>query len=325
MTSTLLRGGAHVRSTATSSASRALHRPTFSYRTPSCAIRTGEQLSTKRIVLSFHGCRNSLQQTRIGLRAVLPPAPSRRAHPGRKSLRVHAQQVPDAIVILAGGLQEDGALPEWVVRRLDTAYDLHRESGAPILLTGGGTPHKAPVLCPSGQVLHESTAMAEYLIKKGVDKTRMYKEWGSYDTIGNGYFVLTSHAIPRGWRNLQVVTSDFHMPRSRAIFEWLFMLAQAAEGHENCVDARARHSYHLTYISVADEGIDPEVIAARREREAQSLKNLQATAAEVTTLEAFHEWFHNEHRCYSVARQAEIMYPTEETAYGLNDKALRSY
>eukprot|EP00976_Prorocentrum_cordatum_P037944 770681-Prorocentrum_minimum.AAC.1 len=37
----------------------------------------------------------------------------------------------------------------------------------------------------------------------------------------------------------------------------------------------------------------------------------QATAAQVTTLAAFHEWFHNEHRCYSVARQAEILYPSQ--------------
>ena len=51
----------------------------------------------------------------------------------------------------------------------------------------------------------------------------------------------------------------------------------------------------------------------------------QATAAQVTTLAAFHEWFHNEHRCYSVARQAEILYPVKDAAYGLNDKALKSY
>jgi hypothetical protein len=34
------------------------------------------------------------------------------------------------------------------------------------------------------QVLHESTAMAEVLVKKGMDPTHIYKEWGSYDTIG---------------------------------------------------------------------------------------------------------------------------------------------
>jgi hypothetical protein len=43
------------------------------------------------------------------------------------------------------------------------------------------------------------------------------------------------------------------MPRSRAIFEWLFMLAQQAEGHANCVDANAKHSYNLTYVTVTDE------------------------------------------------------------------------
>lgn len=50
----------------------------------------------------------------------------------------------------------------------------------------------------------------------------MLKEVASYDTIGNGYFAATIHAIPAQWRTLGIVTSDFHMPRSRAIFEAVF-------------------------------------------------------------------------------------------------------
>jgi hypothetical protein len=44
----------------------------------------------------------------------------------------------DAVVMLAGGLLPDGGLPEWVTRRLDTAYDVHllQQRRCPILLLG---------------------------------------------------------------------------------------------------------------------------------------------------------------------------------------------
>ena len=35
---------------------------------------------------------------------------------------------------------------------------------------------------------------------KGADARSLLKEASSYDTIGNGYFALTIHAVPAGWR-----------------------------------------------------------------------------------------------------------------------------
>jgi hypothetical protein len=35
---------------------------------------------------------------------------------------------------------------------------------------------------------------------QGVDPLAIYKEASSYDTVGNGYFAFTLHAIPAGWR-----------------------------------------------------------------------------------------------------------------------------
>ena len=44
-----------------------------------------------------------------------------------------AADVPDAIIVLAGGLTEAGDVPPWVTGRLDAAARRHRETGAPIL------------------------------------------------------------------------------------------------------------------------------------------------------------------------------------------------
>ncbi len=60
---------------------------------------------------------------------------------------------------------------------------------------------------------------------QGVNDNQILKEVASYDTIGNAYFAATIHAIPAMWRSLGIVTSAFHMPRSRAIFETVFAAA----------------------------------------------------------------------------------------------------
>lgn len=35
---------------------------------------------------------------------------------------------------------------------------------------------------------------------QGVGDQQLLKEASSYDTIGNGYFAATIHAVPAGWR-----------------------------------------------------------------------------------------------------------------------------
>jgi glutathione S-transferase len=49
--------------------------------------------------------------------------------------------------------------------------------------SGGGTPHKPPILDDKGYVIHESTACAQYLISKGLMPSMILKEVSSYDTV----------------------------------------------------------------------------------------------------------------------------------------------
>ena len=106
-----------------------------------------------------------------------------------------------------------------------------------ILCLGGGTPHK-PAITVNGHVLHEAVACADFLLEKvacsgpyshtlqsltracseirvvcfmiashaswltmqGIRAERILKETASYDTVGNGYFATTIHALPAQWR-----------------------------------------------------------------------------------------------------------------------------
>ncbi len=77
---------------------------------------------------------------------------------------------------------------------------------------------------------------------------------------------IQDHAVM--CRRCSIVTSAFHMPRSRAIFERCFALA----GGSLCGDCS---HFQLDYHAVHDDGAFPaDVLAARRQREAQSLKVL---------------------------------------------------
>ena len=93
-----------------------------------------------------------------------------------------------------------------------------------------GTPHKPPVLTDAGYCTFESMACADYLLQHDVPAQQLLRETSSYDTIGNGYFAAVIHAIPRRWQKIMVVTSDFHMPRSQAIFEKVLHLVEKDVG-----------------------------------------------------------------------------------------------
>src|SRR5436309_11511249 len=61
-----------------------------------------------------------------------------------------------------------------------------------------------------------SSAGARYLLERGAEPGRILMEAVSLDTIGNAYFSRLLHVIPREFRRVLVVTSDFHMPRTQA-------------------------------------------------------------------------------------------------------------
>ena len=223
-----------------------------------------------------------------------------------------------AVIVLAGGLANDGSLPPWVTRRVDAAADMHRNSkhNMKVVLCGGGTPHKPPPLTDTGHPILESVALGLDLAKRHPDVAleHVLRETASYDTIGNAYYSLVIHALPLRWKHVTVVTSEFHMPRSQAIFEQTWKLPiVAGSQHEE------RPS--LTFHAVSDEGLmADDDYQARCEREMKSRDAFLENAKAWESLGDFSNWLHDTHRCYAVNRQDEYGKPTEATA-----KELKSY
>jgi len=194
----------------------------------------------------------------------------------------------DAILIPGGGLRSAAAPPPWVRRRLDRAVELGRDEL--LICLSAGTTHRPPPQDAAGFPAVESVVSARYLIARGVDARRVLTETCSLDTIGNAYFTRVIHTDPRRLCRLLVITSDFHMPRTRAVFEWVFGLPGGAG------------PYELAFEAVPAEGIAPDALAERTARERAGLDNVRRLAGRLRTLPALHEWLFTEHAAYAPGR-----------------------
>ena len=193
----------------------------------------------------------------------------------------------DAILIPGGGVREGGELPLWVKLRLDQAVKIRDTEY--IITLSAGTVHKPPPLDEKGFPIFESIAAARYLIKQGISPEAILTEVSSYDTIGNAYFSRVIHVEPEGFRKLHVITSEFHMPRTKAIFEWIYSLDNQ--------DGR----YQLTFDAVSDVGMNAKDLQARVDKEAESLKQFLEIRDSIHSLRTCHQWLFRKHAAYSLS------------------------
>ena len=138
---------------------------------------------------------------------------------------------PDIIIVLGGGISKEGILPWWVIDRLDLAIKLFRDNQIPQLLMSGKGRDNFPMA--------EAVAMKAYLVEKGLLATDILTETLSTDTLQNAFFCKTMHLDPLNLSDILVVTNQFHIKRTRQIFE--FVLGT---------------DYHLSYQSVSDHNLD---------------------------------------------------------------------
>lgn len=188
----------------------------------------------------------------------------------------------DAILIPGGGLRNDGDLPPWVRNRLDKAVEI--DSTRFFMTLSRGTSHKAPPSDEEGFPIDESLAGARYLIARGISKNRILFEATSFDTIGNAFFSRLIHIEPMRLVRLLIITSNFHLARTRAIFNWVYSLSDG--------------SFDLTFAEVPNVGIDADSLHARMEKERQGLQALERPMRQISTLEHMHQWLFFQHNAY---------------------------
>lgn len=220
-----------------------------------------------------------------------PPPPPSLSFSYYAKMQSPSAQHYDAIIVPGGGLHPVSSLPQpWVCARLDAALKLSERTKYFILLSRGTT-HRPPPLDDRAYPIDESAASAAYLLNNGIkDPRRILLETWSLDTIGNAYFATKMICQPMNLRSLCLITSQFHMPRTRAIFEWVFSL-----------DSNAAPS-HFHFLVTPNLGLTPPQIAARQEKEAKALHHLnQATIPMLNTFEKLATFLFQRHAAYNTS------------------------
>jgi uncharacterized SAM-binding protein YcdF (DUF218 family) len=242
----------------------------------------------------------------------------------------------DVVVILGGGVPISVTHPpKYVERRCDDAIQVAQRyykevttitssplSRLPLLCLSAGTAHLPQLLSADGLPIWESTACAGYILDQNsdgllsnIDPKDIYVETTSYDTIGNAFYTRTTHTDITGWRNLLIITNEFHMDRTRMIFDWIFSLPlsvtqpqqqiittqkrttttsttnkiQPQQRNNNNISngtdqqdggtssSSPQRGYNLYYLQSPNIGLTEDAIVARKEKEGLSIKTLQNT------------------------------------------------
>lgn len=216
----------------------------------------------------------------------------------------------DAIIIPGGGLDPLTHLPQkWVLARLDVALKLSSRTKYFVALSRGTT-HRPPPLDARGFPILESSASAKYLMEHGVDDPkRVLLDGWSLDTIGNAFFARCMICEPMRLKRCCIITSSFHMPRTRATFDWVFSL----DGSQ----------FDMDYCITPDVGLNDDQLNARTEKEKSSLITLQQkTIPRIDTLEKLSAFLFHEHGAYNA--QAILTNAAESKEIDPRNGAVRS-
>ena len=112
----------------------------------------------------------------------------------------------DAVLVLSSNLDHEGNLTRYSISRIEEAFRVYAIGETNRIALSGST----------------SQQMKEYLIQKNVFDGAISLEDFSKDTLGNAVFSKLVLALPNVWRNILVVSSDFHIPRVRKIFDFVY-------------------------------------------------------------------------------------------------------
>lgn len=116
------------------------------------------------------------------------------------------------LIVLGGPLTVDNKPGTWLKSRLDKAIKVYKELNFDYIILTGGDPTKKNIT--------EAEVMYNYL-KDSIPINKMYKEIEANSTFENALYtkkMIMNTLI----RNIYVLTSDFHIDRSKYIFENIF-------------------------------------------------------------------------------------------------------
>ena len=174
----------------------------------------------------------------------------------------------DAVIVLANLMDINGVLNHESRARAEKSAELFKQNNAPYLVTCGWAYRQ-------DSDIKIADAFKQHIASKlEVDAKQILTEVNSRDTVGDAFFTKIHLAIPRAWRHLCVVTSDYHVERTREIFNFIYgpnFVIEVFGAKIDCNDSILKNeissteAFRNTFAGI-DAGDDCKILDRLRER-----------------------------------------------------------
>jgi hypothetical protein len=122
----------------------------------------------------------------------------------------------DAVIVLANQMDINGVLNGESKARAAEAVKIFNNTPSKFLVACGWDYRK-------DTKIKIADAFKQYITNElGIKSDSVITELNSRDTVGDAYFTKVNLAKPLMWRNLCVVTSDYHVERAQRIFNFIY-------------------------------------------------------------------------------------------------------
>jgi len=134
----------------------------------------------------------------------------------------------DAIIVLSANLNEDGSLPLLLKERVLKGIELFNRGISNKIIFSGKKGFETS--CQSFE--SEAKAMKSFALMNGVSEENILLEENARTTLENAFFVKTKLLEPNNWKNISIVTSDYHLARTMLAFKKILGSNYTVSFHE---------------------------------------------------------------------------------------------
>lgn len=202
-------------------------------------------------------------------------------------------------IVLAGGLDANGKLPNFVINRLKRLRSLASPFD-PVIFSSLFTLNVPQKFNNDGFVYSEAKQMLEYFAWSGGNPERCFIENSSFDTVGSAFFLRNNFDFLLRSRNVNVISSAFHIERVKMIFNFVFALKPKI--------------YDLSGLRFYSS-IDPRNIGLRRMKEKAAEQKFKNEVKNINDLEEFKWWLFDNHTNYNRQFNSVLTHKMEHLYY----------